>query len=62
MRGTVQIVPLIVVIARRDSRRQEHDFAIETLTNAPDDRRGGPTHFTPTCVDLPAWHEHEEDD
>jgi len=64
MRGTVRIVsPLIVVIARRDSRGQEHDLAIEALTNAPDDRRRGPIRFAlPTSVELPAWHEHEEDD
>jgi hypothetical protein len=63
MRGTLGAVsPLIVVIARRDSRGQEHDLAIETLTPVPDDRRRWPFRPVPAGVELPAWHEHEEDD
>ena len=63
MRRTFRFVsPLIVVIARRDSRGKEHDLAIATLTSAPDDRRRGTISCMPTSVELPAWHEHEEDD
>ncbi len=64
MRGTLgRVSPLIVVIARRDSRGEEHDLAVETLTRAPDERGRWPFRcLAPASVDLPAWHEHEEDD
>jgi hypothetical protein len=64
IRGTVRLVsPFIVVITRRDSRGQEHHLAIETLASAPDDRRRGPFRVAlPSGLELPAWHEHEEDD
>jgi hypothetical protein len=59
MRGTLKLVSsLIVVIARRDGRGQEHDLATERLAPASDDRR----RQAPARVELPAWHEHEEDD
>jgi hypothetical protein len=55
------VSPLIVVIARRDSRGR--DLAIETVADGLDERRRASGRFAlPTSIELPAWHEHEEDD
>ena len=61
MRGTVRLVsPLIIVIARRDSRRREHDLAVELLTEVHRERRAPA--LVPASRELPSWYEHEEDD
>jgi len=54
------VSPLIIVIARRDSRGREHDVAVELLSDVHRGRRS--IVFHPAWRELPSWHEHEEDD
>jgi hypothetical protein len=61
MRGTLNDVsPLIIVIARRDSRGREHDLGVELLSDVHRERRAPA--LLPASRELPSWYEHEEDD